>query len=126
MEFSEKTGKMAARYDEALHGLPLLLPPKAQTGDTHAWHLYVIRLNDSAKIKRDRFIELMAEKGVGCSVHFIPLHLHPYWRDRYNLKPECFPNALKAYERAVSLPLFTKMTEDDQQRVIEAVRDILR
>ena len=85
----------------------------------------MIRLTDSSKVKRDRFIELMAEKGIGCSVHFIPLHLHPYWRDRYDLIPEDFPNALKAYESAVSLPLFTKMTEDDQKRVINAVREIL-
>lgn len=123
--FQNKREAMAASYDEAFHDLPVILPPKAPVGDTHAWHLYVIRLTDDATVSRDRFIELMAEKGIGCSVHFIPLHLHPYWRDRYNLKPEDFPNALHSYERAVSLPLFTKMTEDDQQRVIAAVRNIL-
>lgn len=123
--FQNKREAMAARYDEGFHDLPVILPPKAPVGDTHAWHLYVIRLTDDASVSRDRFIELMAEKGIGCSVHFIPLHLHPYWRDRYNLKPEDFPNALHSYERAVSLPLFTKMTEDDQQRVIAAVRNVL-
>jgi dTDP-4-amino-4,6-dideoxygalactose transaminase len=123
--FQKKREAMAACYDEAFLNLPVTLPPNAPTGDTHAWHLYVIRLTDDAPVSRDRFIELMAEKGVGCSVHFIPLHLHPYWRDRYNLKPDDFPNALKVYERAVSLPLFTKMTEDDQQKVINAVREIL-
>ena len=123
--FQHKRESMATCYDEAFRDLPVILPPKAPAGDTHAWHLYVIRLTDSSKVKRDRFIELMAEKGIGCSVHFIPLHLHPYWRDRYNLIPEDFPNALKAYESAVSLPLFTKMTEDDQKRVINAVREIL-
>jgi len=123
--FQKKREAMATRYDEAFRDLPVILPPKAPAGDTHAWHLYVIRLTDNASVTRDHFIELMAEKGVGCSVHFIPLHLHPYWRDRYNLKPEDFPNALKAYERAVSLPLFTKMTEADQEKVVAAVRDIL-
>lgn len=123
--FQKKREAMAGRYDEAFEDLPVILPPKASAGDMHAWHLYVIRLTDSAPVERDRFIELMAEKGVGCSVHFIPLHLHPYWRDRYSLKPEDFPHALHAYERAVSLPLFTKMTEEDQQRVIAAVREIL-
>lgn len=123
--FQEKREAMAARYDEAFLDLPMILPPHAPAGDMHAWHLYVIRLTDDASVTRDRFIELMAEKGVGCSVHFIPLHLHPYWRDRYNLKPEDFPNALKAYEGAVSLPLFTKMTNDDQQRVIDLVLEIL-
>ncbi|NTV06356.1 MAG: DegT/DnrJ/EryC1/StrS aminotransferase family protein, partial [Chlorobiaceae bacterium] len=63
--------------------------------------------------------------GVGCSVHFIPLHLHPYWRDRYELKPEDFPQSLRAYERAVSLPLYTRMSEADQLTVINAVREIL-
>jgi len=123
--FQIKRSEMAARYDEAFKDLPLILPPKAPSGDVHAWHLYVIRLIDDVKISRDRFIELMAEKGIGCSVHFIPLHLHPYWRDRYNLKPDDFPHALHAYERAVSLPLYTKMTNADQDRVISAVREIL-
>jgi len=123
--FQAKREAMAKRYDAAFGDLPIILPPKAPAGETHAWHLYVIRLTDNAHVTRDRFIELMAEKGIGCSVHFIPLHLHPYWRDRYNLKPEDFPNALHAYERAVSLPLFTKMTDDDQERVIQAVTEIL-
>ena len=123
--FQEKREAMAARYDEAFRGLPVTLPPHAPSGDLHAWHLYVLRLTDAAPVSRDRFIELMAEKGVGCSVHFIPLHLHPYWRDRYSLAPDDFPQALDSYRRAVSLPLFTKMDEADQQRVIVAVRSIL-
>jgi dTDP-4-amino-4,6-dideoxygalactose transaminase len=123
--FQKKRATMAARYDEAFRDLPITLPPKAPAGDTHAWHLYVIRLTDDASVPRDRFIELMAEKGIGCSVHFIPLHLHPYWRDKYHLKPDDFPNALHAYEQAVSLPLYTRMTEADQQRVIHAIYEIL-
>ncbi|MBU5613390.1 DegT/DnrJ/EryC1/StrS family aminotransferase [Geomonas azotofigens] len=124
-EFRQKRESMAAVYDEAFAGLPVLLPPKAPAGDTHAWHLYVLRLTDQAPVRRDRFIELMAQRGIGCSVHFIPLHLHPYWRDRYDLAPEAYPDALHAYRCAVSLPLFTRMTPDDQARVIAAVRDIL-
>lgn len=122
----KKRNQMASRYNEAFEDLPLILPKGAEDGDIHAWHLYVIRLMDDAKVSRDRFIEMMAKKGIGCSVHFIPLHLHPYWRDRYNLKPEDYPNALKAYEKAVSLPLYTKMSENDQLRVIDAVREILK
>ncbi len=123
--FQKKRSEMAAFYDETFKDLPLILPPKAPAGDVHAWHLYVIRLKDEVKVSRNRFIELMAEKGIGCSVHFIPLHIHPYWRDRYHLKPEDFPNAFHAYERAVSLPLYTKMIQDDQKRVVAAVREIL-
>ena len=81
--FQKKRETMAARYDEAFRDLPVILPPRAPPGDIHAWHLYVIRLTEEAPVARDRFIELMAEKGIGCSVHFISLHLHPYWRDRY-------------------------------------------
>lgn len=123
--FQQKRSQMAARYDSAFYGLPLTLPPHASDNDIHAWHLYVIRLTDEAPVKRDRFIELMAEKGIGCSVHFIPLHLHPYWRDLYRLKPEDFPNAQRGFEQAVSLPLYTKMSLEDQQRVIQAVKEIL-
>lgn len=123
--FQKKREAMASHYDDAFRDLPVILPPKAPAEDTHAWHLYVIRLTDDAPVSRESFIELMAEEGVGCSVHFIPLHLHPYWRDRYNLKPDDFQNSVRAYERAVSLPLYTKMCEADQQRVIEVVREIL-
>ncbi len=123
--FQERRAAMAARYDAAFAGLPLILPPHAPAGDIHAWHLYVVRLSDDSPVTRERFIEQMAEKGIGCSVHFIPLHLHPYWRDRYSLSPEEFPAAQKSYERAVSLPLFTRMRDEDLDRVIAAVRQIL-
>jgi dTDP-4-amino-4,6-dideoxygalactose transaminase len=124
--FQARRAELAARYDEAFEGMPLTRPPDARVGDAHAWHLYVIRLHDAAGVSRDRFIELMVEQGIGCSVHFIPLHLHPYWRDRYGLKPQDFPNALLAYQQSVSLPLYTRMRPEDQERVIDAVRGILR
>lgn len=124
-EFARKRKTMAARYDGALAELPLTLPQQPDPGDTHAWHLYVIRLGDAAPVTRDKFIERMAEQGIGCSVHFIPLHIHPYWRETYRLQPGDYPAALKAYEQAVSLPLYTKMTDADQDRVIRAVKEIL-
>lgn len=120
-----KRALMAERYNDGLANLPVTLPPRPQKGDMHAWHLYVIRLNESAEVDRETFIKLMAASGIGCSVHFIPLHIQPYWRDTYNLLPDDFPNALSAYQGSVSLPLYTKMTEKDQARVIEAVKDIL-
>ena len=123
--FREKREAMAARYDEAFCDLPMVLPPRKDAQGVHAWHLYVIRLTEKSPVSRDQFIELMAERGIGCSVHFIPLHLHPYWRDRYSLLPGDFPHALAAYERAVSLPLYTRMSESDQERVIAAVAEIL-
>jgi len=117
---------LAVRYDEALRDLPLTLPPRPPDGSAHAWHLYVIQLLDSAGIPRDQFIEDMAAAGIGTSVHYIPLHLHPYWRDTYGLRPEQFPNTSRAFNRIVSLPLYTRMTDEDQDRVICAIRSILR
>ncbi len=123
--FQQRRSQMAARYREELSGLPLLAPPDAAEGDTHAWHLYVIQLADDAPVSRDEFIDRMAELGIGCSVHFIPLHLHPYWRDTYRLTPDQFPHSQQAFEASVSLPIYTRMTDDDQSRVIEAVRTLL-
>lgn len=123
--FQAQRQALAERYNAAFDTLPVMLPPQATPDDLHAWHLYVIRLRQDAPLQRDEFIQRMAERGIGCSVHFIPLHLHPYWRDTYHLKPEDFPAAQAAYECAVSLPLYTRMTEADQQRVIEAVTDLL-
>jgi dTDP-4-amino-4,6-dideoxygalactose transaminase len=124
-KFQRRRAEIAAYYDRAFETLPVILPPKAPFSDVHSGHLYVIRLRDTATVSRDRFIELMAARGIGCSVHFIPLHLHPYWANRYRLKPSHFPEALKAYQRAVSLPLYTKMREEDQKRVVAAVQEIL-
>ncbi len=124
--FQQQRAALAAAYDEALAGLPVITPPKAPAGDMHAWHLYVVRLADGAGIDRDRFIEKLFEAGIGCSVHYIPLHLHPYWRDRYGLKPEQFPHSQHAYERMVSLPLYTRMTTADVLRVADAVRTALK
>ena len=123
--FQAQRQVLAERYNAAFATLPVSLPPQAEADDLHAWHLYVIRLRTDAPLQRDEFIQRMAEHGIGCSVHFIPLHLHPYWRDTYHLKPEDFPAAQAAYECAVSLPLYTRMTEADQQRVIEAVTKLL-
>ncbi|MFM6928230.1 MAG: DegT/DnrJ/EryC1/StrS family aminotransferase [Bdellovibrio sp.] len=123
--FQARREEMAGVYLRELKDIPVQLPPQATIeGSTHAWHLFVLRLTTN-KITRDDFIIKMAEKGIGCSVHFIPLHLQPYWRDTYNLKPEDYPNALANYQNAVSLPLYTKMTAQDQARVIATVREIL-
>lgn len=116
----------AEEYFRQLADLPLILPAKpVESNSQHAWHLFPIRLDDTVNISRDDFIVKMAEKGIGCSVHFIPLHRQPVWRDTYKLFPEQFPAAEKAYQREVSIPLFTKMTAQDQQHVIDSIREIL-
>jgi dTDP-4-amino-4,6-dideoxygalactose transaminase len=121
--FQTRREQIAARYDEALADLPLILPPRpVHDGDVHSWHLYVVRLSDAARGTRDQVIESLFADGIGVSVHYIPLHLHPYWKDRYDLKPEQFPHSQKAYERMLTLPLYTRMTDADVERVIRAVR----
>jgi dTDP-4-amino-4,6-dideoxygalactose transaminase len=119
--FQQRRAEIAATYDKSFAGLPLLTPPRAAGADTHAWHLYVLRLADGAGVERDRFIEQMFAAGIGCSVHYIPLHLQPYWRDRYSLKAAQFPHSQHAYERMLSLPLYTRMTDADVQRVVDTV-----
>jgi dTDP-4-amino-4,6-dideoxygalactose transaminase len=124
--FQQRREHIAAMYDAAFADLALLLPPQPRSGDQHAWHLYVLRLADGVDLQRDRFIERLFDAGIGCSVHYIPLHLHPYWRERYALRPEQFPQSQKAYERMFSLPLYTRMSDADVQRVVDAVRAILK
>jgi dTDP-4-amino-4,6-dideoxygalactose transaminase len=123
--FLRRREELAHRYDEGLRDLCLRLPTHAPPGEVHAWHLYVVRLSDDAPASRDDFINQMAAAGIGTSVHFIPLHLHPYWRDTYRLRPEQFPNATRAFNHVVSLPLYTRMNDADQDRVIRATRSIL-
>ena len=124
--FLQRRQYLAARYFDLLADLPLILPADAPKGDVHAWHLYVIRLSDAARVSRDDLIQGLSDRGIGTSVHYVPLHRQPYWRDRYSLTPEMFPHADKAYQGMVSIPLFTAMSDDDQLRVVESLRDILR
>jgi dTDP-4-amino-4,6-dideoxygalactose transaminase len=123
--FQATRAAIAARYDAAFADLPLITPPQPAAGDTHAWHLYVLRLADGAKLTRDGLIDGLYAAGIGCSVHYIPLHLQPYWRDRYALTPERFPHSQHAYERMLSLPLYTRMDDSQIERVIAAVRAML-
>jgi dTDP-4-amino-4,6-dideoxygalactose transaminase len=116
---------IAGRYDEGLADLPLELPPRGSGSDLHAWHLYVVRLHDDAPIGRDAFIGAAADAGIGCSVHFIPLHQQPYWRDRAVLREAAFPVASAEFRRVVSLPLYSAMTDDEADRVVAVVRRLL-
>jgi dTDP-4-amino-4,6-dideoxygalactose transaminase len=124
-EFQRCRQAIAQAYDQALADLPLQRPPGPPAGDLHSWHLYVVRLTDEARISRDSFIEKLFAAGIGCSVHYIPLHLQPYWRDRYGLRAEQFPHSQHAYERMVSLPMYSRMTGADVQRVAAAAREAL-
>ncbi|MEO8620967.1 MAG: DegT/DnrJ/EryC1/StrS aminotransferase family protein [bacterium] len=124
-EMADRRAEIAAEFMDAFADLPLILPALAAPGDRHSWHLFVIRLADDAPILRDAFIDQMYAAGIGCSVHFIPLHRHPYWRDSYNLTPDAFPNSERAYQAAVSLPIYSGMTAEDVSRVVRTVRQLL-
>ena len=128
--FHARRAEIAQAYHAAFASLPLVTPPDAPAGDMHAWHLYPLRLGDAAPIgrpgmNRDVLIEQLFAAGIGCSVHYIPLHMQPYWRDRYALRAESFPHSQHAYERMLSLPIYTRMTDADVQRVAGVVRHAL-
>lgn len=125
-DMRDRRAEVAARYDEAFMDLPVDLPAHALEGDSHAWHLYVLRLRHDAPVARDTFIEEMALAGVGCSVHFIPLHKHPYWRDTYSLNDAALPVASREFARVASLPIFSSMTDEQVDRVVSAVCKVLR
>ncbi|MDH4568822.1 DegT/DnrJ/EryC1/StrS family aminotransferase [Pseudomonas sp. BN414] len=124
--FQQKRQYIADRYNDALASLPLILPPKAAGNDTHSWHLYVVQLADDVAVDRAEFIERMFAQGVGMSVHYVPLHQQPYWRDTYGLTPEMFPVSQRIYERTATLPLYTRMTDADIDRVVCAVKESLK
>ena len=123
--FLQRRQYLAARYFGKLAGLPLILPADAPAGDVHSWHLFVIRLSADARVTRDDVIQGLSDRGIGTSVHYVPLHRHPYWRDRYNLTSEMFPQADAAYQTMLSIPLFTAMSDADQDRVITALGEVL-
>jgi UDP-4-amino-4,6-dideoxy-N-acetyl-beta-L-altrosamine transaminase len=117
----------AKRYNEAFSDLPGIITPKETPGNRHSWHLYVIQLDrDSVRIGRDQFIEELTKKNIGTSVHFIPVHLHPYYRDRFGYGKGAFPIAESMYERMISLPLYPKMRPEDIDYVIDAVKSIIK
>jgi dTDP-4-amino-4,6-dideoxygalactose transaminase len=125
--FHARRREIVRRYNAAFSPLAELQTPVERPEVEHAWHLYVLRLNpERCGISRNRFMEELKTRDIGASVHFIPIHLHPYYRDKYGYKPEDFPVAYREYQRIVSLPLFPKMSDQDVEDVIEAVCAIVK
>ena len=125
--FQRRRREVVAAYHEAFAGEDALELPVERNDVEHAWHLYVLRLRPGVlAIDRGRFIEEMTRRRIGTSVHFIPLHLHPYYRDTYGYGPGQFPVAQSNYERMLSLPLHPGLSDGDVADVITAVRDIVR
>jgi len=125
--FHERRLQIARRYHEAFADLAGIVRPGVRDEREHAWHLYVIRVDSTAlSIDRDEFIRQLSARNIGTSVHFIPLHLHPYWRDRYGLRPEDYPRATAAFHQILSLPIYARMTDEDVADVVAAVSEIAR
>jgi perosamine synthetase len=124
--FHARRREIARRYTEAFQGLQGVRPPVVLDEASHGWHLYVIQVDPATlTIGRDEFIREMMARKIGVSVHFIPLHIQPYYRDKYELKPNDYPNAYAAYQRILSLPIYARMSDADIEDVIAAVRDIV-
>lgn len=125
--FDERRREVVEMYHDAFAGEDALELPVERHDVRHAWHLYVLRLRpDALRIGRDQFIDELAARNIGTSVHFIPVHLHPYYRDRYGYEEQDFPVAVGNFERMLSLPLNPRLTSTDVGDVIEAVLDIVR
>jgi dTDP-4-amino-4,6-dideoxygalactose transaminase len=133
--FSTRRREIALRYHRAFSQFPELDVPPERPEVEHAWHLYVLRLRtehlrfpnqeDAPAAVRSRFIEELRARNIGTSVHFIPVHLHPYYRDKYGYRPDDFPVALREYQRLVSLPIYPTMSDRDVDDVIDAVADVV-
>ncbi len=122
----QRRREMVRRYTAAFSTMPELEVPVERPGDAHAWHLYVLRLHlDRLAVDRARLIEELKIRNIGASVHFIPIHLHPYYRNRYGWQPEDFPVALREYWRVVSLPLHSALTDADVDDVIAGVSEVV-
>src|SRR5438093_3145933 len=126
-QFWQARQRIAALYTEGFQDMPEITTPALAREGQHAWHLYILQLNlERLRISRNEFVELLKQYQIGTSVHFIPLHLHPYYRETFGYRPQDLPQASAAFDRIVSLPLYPKMTEAQVLQVISAVRDIVR
>jgi len=120
--FQARRRQIVAQYNAAFANCDALQLPAERPYVEHAWHLYVLRLNlDMLTINRAQFIDALKARNIGTSVHFIPVHLHPYYRDRYGWTPDQFPVAYEQYQRSLSLPLHPRLSDEEQADVIAAV-----
>lgn len=125
--FQERRRAVVRAYNDAFSNIDALQPPVERPEVEHAWHLYVLRLQlDALSIDRNRFAKELTDRNIGTSVHFIPIHLHPYYRDKYGYVPSDYPVAYQNFMRMLSLPLNPSLTDQDVGDVIEAVLDVVK
>jgi perosamine synthetase len=125
--FWDARKRIVRYYNEHFAGVPEIRCPVSQPNLDHAWHLYVVQLElDRLKVDRNEIVRALKERKIGTSVHFIPLHLHPYYRATFGYRPEDCPQATAAFDRIISLPVYPAMTDADAADVVEAVTDVVR
>ena len=122
-KYWERREEIWLKYNKAFSELPVFVPAPVEAGCKHAYHLYTLLLNiDRLEIARDQFLNEMTKQNIGVGVHYIALHLHPYYQEVYGYKKGDFPNAEWVSDRTVSLPLSAKLMDEDVENVVEAVR----
>lgn len=125
-DFNKIRNKYAEMYNHAFRGFEEIDTPEVLPNVKHAWHLYPLRIKyEMLRVHRNGFIESLRKENIGVSVHFIPLHLHPFYRETFGFKPEDFPISYEEYLHEISLPLYPNMSEADVHDVIEAVKKLI-
>ncbi len=126
-EFWKQREECAAVYEAGLHAGGAVRAMPHETGIRPAWHMYVVQLDpERLTVHRDAFCDELDRVGVGNSVHYMPLHMHSYYRDKLGHKPEDFPQAAAAYERIISLPLYPGLEQEHQEYVLQMVAKIAK
>jgi len=124
--FRNQRQRCAQLYYEELKDLNAIdLPKKPDIPEDHAWHLFPIKIKQDALVQRDEFIEVMAENGIGTSVHYKPLHRMTYYKEAYCLNKEDFPNAERIWKGTVSLPIYPDLKDSDIKFICQTIRSIL-
>ena len=124
--FHRRRTELVSQYRELLHDVEEIILPHVRPNRIHSWHLHVIRLKlDRLKIDRAQFITEMQQRGIGTSVHWMPLHMHPYYRETYGYAPQDFPTASSLYPEIISLPLYPDMTEEGVGYICDSIKSIV-
>jgi len=124
-EMNNSRQRIAERYNNAFAKLNALQTPEVLPDRQSSWHLYVLRLHlEQLQIGRDRFIEELDQRGINASVHFIPLHLQPYYQKQFGYKPGDYPQAEHEYNRCISLPIYPGMSDEEIEYVVHVISDI--
>ena len=124
--FHRRRTELVSQYRASLEEVEEIILPQVQPNRIHSWHLYVIRLKlDRLRLDRAQFITELQQRGIGTSVHWLPLHMHPYYRETYGYASQDLPMACSLYPEIITLPLFPDMTEGDVAYVCDSIKQIV-